>query len=194
MTANQVVASNLRFAREIRGLTQAQAAEQLEPYLGTRWSKATFSSAERSAEDGARVREFSANEILAFSRAFGFPILWFFLPRSDEGGELSAVTCGGEREVAPRELMLAALPHASSTSVEGPRLRSLMQRPELRDATDERLREAAHARVDALALADSVTDLLGHTGNLRRLANALEGAETTAQRLFIAAYNELKEE
>ena len=49
--------------------TQEEAAEQLEQYLGARWSKATFSAAERSI-DGRRVRQFTADEIVAFSRCF----------------------------------------------------------------------------------------------------------------------------
>ncbi|MCA1673650.1 MAG: hypothetical protein LC799_16100, partial [Actinobacteria bacterium] len=44
-TANQVVAFNLTQAREWRGWTQDEAAVALEPYLGVRWSKATFSQA-----------------------------------------------------------------------------------------------------------------------------------------------------
>ncbi len=47
-TPNQVVAYNLTRAREHRGWTQDEAAEALAPYLGTRWSKASFSQAERS--------------------------------------------------------------------------------------------------------------------------------------------------
>lgn len=79
MTANQLVAHNLRRAREARGWTQAIAARELEPYLGREWSVASFSAAERSAEGGRR-RVFSANELLAFACAFNKPIAWFFAP------------------------------------------------------------------------------------------------------------------
>lgn len=48
LTPNRVVAYNLARARSLRGWTQEQAAERLEPFLGVRWSKATFSAAERS--------------------------------------------------------------------------------------------------------------------------------------------------
>ena len=44
LTPNQVVAWNLRRARQLRGWTQDEAAARLEPYLGERWSKAIFSS------------------------------------------------------------------------------------------------------------------------------------------------------
>jgi transcriptional regulator with XRE-family HTH domain len=79
LTPNQMVAHNLRLAREGRELTQEQAAELLEPFLGERWSVAVFSAAERSIA-GKRVREFDADTIHAFARAFGLPIGFFFLP------------------------------------------------------------------------------------------------------------------
>lgn len=76
MTPNQLVAYNLRRARKLRGLTQEAAAEALEPHLGQRWSKALFSNAERSV-DGQRIRPFTADEVVAFARAFDLPVLWF---------------------------------------------------------------------------------------------------------------------
>src|SRR5687767_11290009 len=78
-TPNQVVAFNLARAREERGWTQEEAVERLAPFLGTRWTAVALSAAERSVT-GRRVREFTASEILAFSRAFDLPIAWFFLP------------------------------------------------------------------------------------------------------------------
>lgn len=79
LTPNQIVAFNLAQARMWKGWTQEQAAAELEPYLGARWSKASFSAAERSV-DGQRVRQFSADELVAFSRCFGVPVGFFFLP------------------------------------------------------------------------------------------------------------------
>jgi hypothetical protein len=78
-TPNQLVAFNLKLARNLRGWTQDEAAIRLEPLLGTRWSKAVFSAAERSV-DGRRAREFTADEIVAFALAFRLPVAWFFLP------------------------------------------------------------------------------------------------------------------
>ncbi|MGH3650594.1 MAG: hypothetical protein ACRDU9_07770, partial [Acidimicrobiia bacterium] len=54
---NQVVAYNFRVARELRGWTQEEAADQLEPYLGMRLTQASISAIER-AWDGDRNREF----------------------------------------------------------------------------------------------------------------------------------------
>jgi transcriptional regulator with XRE-family HTH domain len=79
LTPNQVVAHNLRAAREKLGLTQEQAADLLEPHLGERWSVAVFSAAERSVA-GKRIREFDADTIHAFARTFGLPVGFFFLP------------------------------------------------------------------------------------------------------------------
>jgi hypothetical protein len=79
LTPNQVIAYNLAQARLWKGWTQEQACEALEPYLGKRWSKANYSAAERSV-DGSRIRQFDADEIVAFARAFDMPITWFFLP------------------------------------------------------------------------------------------------------------------
>src|SRR5690349_14980983 len=83
MTANQVVAYNLRRAREELGMTQEVAADELWRYLNVKWSKASFSAAESSANEGGRKREFDANELLAFSRVFRKPIAWFFTPPAD---------------------------------------------------------------------------------------------------------------
>src|SRR5689334_19601190 len=89
MTPNQIVAYNLRRARELRQWTQEEAAERLEPYLGERWSKATFSAAERSV-DGDRIRQFSADDLVALARGFDLPIAWFLLPPEPEVGEEAA--------------------------------------------------------------------------------------------------------
>jgi transcriptional regulator with XRE-family HTH domain len=83
MTGNQLVAYNLRRARELRGLTQEQAAELLEPYLEELWSPASFSAAERSAIPGKRTREFTADELLAFTAAFNLPMPFFLTPPPD---------------------------------------------------------------------------------------------------------------
>lgn len=76
---NQVVAYNIREARRLRGWTQEELAERLEPYLGQRLTQAGVSSIER-AWDGERRREFDAHELLIFAMAFDLPIIWFLLP------------------------------------------------------------------------------------------------------------------
>lgn len=80
MTPNQVVSYNLARARALRGWTQEEAAAALAPYLGARLSFASFSAMERSAHRVDRVKVFSADELLALSRAFDLPIGYFFTP------------------------------------------------------------------------------------------------------------------
>ncbi len=79
LTPNQLVAERIAFARKARGWTQEEAAEILEPYLGQRWSSATFSIIERSV-DGKRIRQFIADDLVALSRAFQVPIGFWLTP------------------------------------------------------------------------------------------------------------------
>ncbi len=76
---NQVVAYNIRAARELRGWTQEDLADRLEPYLGQRLTQASVSAIER-AWDGERRREFDAQELLTYALVFDLPIIWFLLP------------------------------------------------------------------------------------------------------------------
>ncbi len=80
MTSNQIVAFNVAKARAIRGWTQEQAAEELAPYLGAKLSGASFSALERSAWNVNRIKQFSADDLLALSRGFDLPIGFFFVP------------------------------------------------------------------------------------------------------------------
>jgi len=80
MTPNQIVAHNVARARELRGWTQEQAAEALAPYLGAKLSGPSFSNLERSAVKIERIRQFSADDLLALSRGFDLPIGFFFTP------------------------------------------------------------------------------------------------------------------
>jgi transcriptional regulator with XRE-family HTH domain len=108
MTANQLVAHNLRRARERAGLTQEEAAERLEPYLGRRWSKATFSAAETSATSD-RLREFTADEILAFARAFDVAVGYFFIPPVEDDLR-KRVSSGGKNLAGTAELLELVAP------------------------------------------------------------------------------------
>ncbi len=94
VNANRVVAYNLERARKARGLSQEEARELLK-VEGIDWSKATYSAAERSW-DGKRVRQFEADELVAFARAFEVPVIFFFLPpRPADRDEVTAVSVGG---------------------------------------------------------------------------------------------------
>ncbi len=80
MTPNQIVAYNVIKARALRGWTQEQAAEALAPYLGAKLSGPSFSALERSAYKVDRIKQFSADDMLALSRGFDLPIGYFFTP------------------------------------------------------------------------------------------------------------------
>ena len=86
-TASQVVAHNLTRARELRGLTQNEVAERLTRFTGSNWSQVTVAQAEASVA-GQRVRQFTANELVALARTFDVPVLFFFLPPDDGEGRL----------------------------------------------------------------------------------------------------------
>ncbi|MGH3452751.1 MAG: hypothetical protein ACRDQW_19040 [Haloechinothrix sp.] len=88
MTPNQIVAYNVARARALRGWTQEQAAEELAPYLGAKLSGPSFSALERSAWTIHRIKQFSADDLLALSRGFDLPIGFFLtppLPADDAG-------------------------------------------------------------------------------------------------------------
>jgi len=73
MTPNQLVACNIAAYRKLQGWTQKETCDRLEPLLGLRWSPAVLSAAERSASS-QRLREFNADELVAFSRLFKVPV------------------------------------------------------------------------------------------------------------------------
>lgn len=84
-SASQVVAHNLTRARELRRMTQTEVAERLTRFSGTRWTQATVAQAEGSVAN-QRVRQFTANELVALARTFDLPVLYFFLPPEDGAG------------------------------------------------------------------------------------------------------------
>jgi hypothetical protein len=120
MTPNQLVASNVAAQRRLKRWTQQETCDRLEPLLGLRWSPAVLSAAERSAEGQQRRREFSADEIVAFSRLFGIPVGAFLQPpegiefqvpdkrRGLSPDEIAAVVEGTERAEVRRHAQAIA--------------------------------------------------------------------------------------
>jgi transcriptional regulator with XRE-family HTH domain len=79
--ANRRVAHNLRRGRELRNLTQEQAAERISLYTSKPWTRQSVWRAEKSlTAETRRVRKFDADELVAFTRAFRLPLAFFFLP------------------------------------------------------------------------------------------------------------------
>jgi transcriptional regulator with XRE-family HTH domain len=140
MSPNDVVAWNLRAAREMRGWTQEQAAAQLEPHIGQRWSKASYSAAENGQ------RQFDANTLFALARAFDVSLPFFFMPavvnfpvRHPDAGD---------EPVQPLELaaMLLVPDEHTSRAVNLPRM---VDRRELLDRRLEAMNRASLYEVDA---------------------------------------------
>lgn len=113
-TASQVVAHNLTRARHLRGLTQVEIAERLTRFTGTNWSQATVAQAEGSTS-GTRVRQFTANEVVALARTFDLPLLFFFMPPDDGEGHL--VTDDAHRGLPWQYLLVLILGHRGSFPV-----------------------------------------------------------------------------
>lgn len=83
LDVNQVVSYNFKRLRAEREITQDEAAERIEPFIGQRLTKATISSIEKSFED--RRRAFTVHEIVAFALGFDVPAHWFLLPPPHPG-------------------------------------------------------------------------------------------------------------
>lgn len=186
LSPNQVVAYNLAQARMLRGWTQEQAAEALEVHVGTRWSKATFSAAERSV-DGERVRQFDADEIVAFARAFDLPVSWFFLPPPPWAApgvpaKLKTPAAGrfGEPLALLADLVFGDDHHQAQMAM---RLRAFFDQlgpNPLSDAQQRVVNLVATKKAELVR--NSVTDLEGWQTSLRSLANQLEDLAARATR------------
>jgi hypothetical protein len=197
LTPNQIVAYNLAQARTWKGWTQEQAAAELEPYLGTRWSKASVSAAERSV-DGQRVRQSSADDLVAFSRCFGVPVGFFFLPPPAGAADRMI-------RVAAPDNQLSGIPLSELIDIVmgAPGERGYMaMRVEafFRSTSPELLTEAQHA-VQSLTEAttesvvrSSLSRLEGWRFALETLARQLEEWEGSAREQVLASANEQQPE
>ena len=63
-------------------MTMAEVADRLSRFTGARWTDVTVAQAESWAS-GKRVRQFTANELVALARTFDLPVLYFFMPPED---------------------------------------------------------------------------------------------------------------
>jgi transcriptional regulator with XRE-family HTH domain len=187
LSPNQVVAYNLTRAREWKGWTQDQAAEALAPYLGTRWSKASVSQAERSIA-GRFIRNFDADEIVAFARAFELPVTWFFLPpppwSHEPGVPVKLATPDAEEFGAALGLLVDLVfgePHQQALL--SMRLQAFLDElgPQPLTEAQQRIASAVNARVEAL-VRHSFRDLGRWQTALRSIANQLEDLERRAKR------------
>jgi hypothetical protein len=185
LTPNQVIAFNLAQARQWKGWTQEQAAQALEPYLGKRWSKASVSQAERSIA-GKFVRNFDADEIVAFARAFELPIGWFFMPPppfSDRPGAPVKLKTPDAERLGTALALLVDLVFGDETNqvlLERRLDAWLQQRPPQLTEAQQRITGLVRRRIESLARA-TIDDLTEWQTKLRAMANQLEDLETRAR-------------
>jgi transcriptional regulator with XRE-family HTH domain len=204
-TPSQVVAHNLTRARQLRGLTQSEIAERLSHYTGTSWSAVTVAQAEGSVT-GQRVRQFTANELVALAQTFDLPVLYFFLPPEDRSGELRTpqgdlpweyllmVVWGHRRNFAEVAQRAAPWAHASTVLVpyddyvnpsEDP-LEALSGMGDRDRLTPEDMLAVAFNGMARAHIRDSFAgeDLQKLAATLRRLAHAFETFENYSPGAF----------
>lgn len=192
MTPNQVVAYNVIKARALRGWTQEQAAEALAPYLGAKLSGPSFSALERSATKVDRIKQFSADDLLALSRGFDLPIGYFFTPPPPEVDAGLYGPDAGNKGLDPIVLLDAILGTPDNigywlddllayAASHAPMPRSKREKPSVSPADlPERLAPLADGRAKAL-LRNALGDVDGASDLLERLAEALRLLDEAAQ-------------
>ena len=186
LTPNQVVGHNFARARQWKGWTQEEAAEALEPYLGARWSKASVSQAERSVA-GKFVRNFNADEIVAFARAFDLPVTWFFMPPPPwshlPGVPVKLSTPDAERFGTELALLIdLVFGNEQQQALLTVALDGFLDRlsPVEVTAAQDRVKSLARHRIEALAR-HSFRDLEDWKTALRAVANQLETLEVRSK-------------
>ena len=191
-----MVAHNFTRARQLRGLTQSEIAERLSRFTGTPWSAVTVAQAEGSVT-GQRVRQFTANELVALARTFDLPVMYFFLPPENGFGALRTPGVGdmpweyllllvwGHRRNFP-DVAERAAPWAHASAVLVPYEDYVNPAEDLFEATDTMRYRDRLTPEDMLAVAfngmarahirDSFAgkDLQQLAVSLRRLAHAFE--------------------
>lgn len=174
----QLVAYNFRRARELRGLTQLEAADVLAPILGVLWSQASVSDVEQAGRPNPRrPREFDVEELSAFSRAFDLPIGWFFLPPEEDATDESVIVIGhGHPDNLHNEPLGSFLNHALALSSEvDPEYDRRLGQAATAGPDDARSRVHNHLIDDFLDILDRHTEttkaelesLRGRAGQLR---------------------------
>ena len=191
MTPNQIVALNVAKARALRGWTQEEAAEQLAPYLGAKLSGASFSALERSAWKVERIKQFSADELLALSRAFDLPIGYFFVPLPPDSDAALHAPDAGMKGLDPIVILDAILGTPDNlehwedelrdySSSVAPQPRSKREKPHVspKDLAD-RLQTLGASRARAM-LRQAFGDVTDAAEVLERLAEAIRILEEDA--------------
>lgn len=87
MSANAVVAYNLRALRLRYGWSQERLAEELGTVTGRVVTQAAISAREMTVNAGPRQSRFDAQDLYLYSVALGVPIAYFFTPPPEEAVE-----------------------------------------------------------------------------------------------------------
>ena len=142
----------------------------------------------RTEEDRVFVRNFDANEIVAFARAFELPVGWFFMPpppHSDQPGVPVKLETPDAERLGTALALLIDLVFGDETNLALLEMRLdawLQQRPPQLTEAQHRITSLVRRRIDALARA-TVDDLGDWQTTLRAMANHLEDLETRARTL-----------
>lgn len=173
-SVNMLVGHNMAEYRSAAGITQ----EELGKRLGG-WTKVAVSAAERSW-DGKRVRQFSADDLVAIAAALGVPVVALLLPPSDADTAVEyTFTTGSEVGSSMDAASLLEYALSSYGKAESPvlkafreRLIALGTRGLLEPLTDEVLQRARDEAVQLLQETRRVA--AGVTGDARARAESLE--------------------
>lgn len=81
---NQLIAHNLATRRRQLGLSQGEAAEQFTRLSANkRWTKTSIAQAEGSVTSTARIRRFTAGDLIVFAQALDTTVTYFLTPPQD---------------------------------------------------------------------------------------------------------------
>ena len=186
ITPNQLVAYNLALARNLRGLTQDQLGQRLEEATGRNWSKATMSALERTYDGDGRQREFSADDLVAFSFALGVPVGWFLIPPPIADKVAVVISKGSPHELTAGSVLDMAL-GAGDEAIQMFRSRLAELPAEERDGPTEIMAERIRGWVSEV-VANELGDLAVWADQLRHLAGVFDKAwEESIERGVIKA-------
>lgn len=111
ITVNAVVALNLAYFRKAASLSQAELGDRIG------WGKSMVSTAERSANEAGRVRQFSASDLVAIARALKIPLAALFLPpEGDDTAARYVISDGREGDATTVQALLFPPPGADHGS------------------------------------------------------------------------------
>jgi transcriptional regulator with XRE-family HTH domain len=173
VTPNQLVARNLRRARDERGWSQTEAVRHLSQ-AGLSWSKTTLSEAEQAATKAAG-RAFSADELVGMARTFNKPVTWFFMPEED--GDYEVAPKGADPEPVPAYLATILALHGGMRD----RVRtSAVVGPDLANALEHEVHGAIGRGIEATARERGLDELGQLVQAAARITRMLDEAHTSA--------------